>query len=404
MKSLNEKRMLVKFAKMLGQPIDPALLESIEKEERLSKMMFGFVEPEAPTSIEKQIEIVEELPVIEEVPEPVVEEIPEPVIEEILEPVVEAIKPPSPDVAQTGVDQIRGVDRQDLINQTVNAISNTKFADKDDKVETLGSKLQNSELNSLKKQIANIMSRLGTLSMGGGGTGVVRIGATDDFDSSSYAEGRVLRWIRGAFRLDDVGNINSWILKTANYTASTGDRIIGDTSAGSITITLPASPVTGQDVTIIDGSDWSVNPITIARNGATIEGISDDMISNNKGIIIKLVYNGNPGIDTWQVAATLGPRGPAGYGEVSTSTVTSSTYTVNDTDWYVGVNYAGPSTVTLPATANTGRIIAIKDESGNASVNPITVSGTVDNDAGGFIIQIDNGGVQLLYRNGWRII
>jgi hypothetical protein len=203
MKSLNEKRMLVKFAKMLGQPIDPALLESIEKEERLSKMMFGFVEPEAPTSIEKQIEIVEEVPVIEEVPEPVVEEIPEPVIEEILEPVVEAIKPPSPDVAQTGVDQIRGIDRKDLINQTVNAISNTKFTDKDDKVETLGSKLQNSELNSLKKQIANIMSRLGTLAMGGGGTGIVRLGAADDFDSSTYAEGRYLRWINGAFRLDD---------------------------------------------------------------------------------------------------------------------------------------------------------------------------------------------------------
>ena len=53
MKSLNEKKMLVKFAKMLGQPIDPALLESIEKEERLSKMMFGFVEPEVSTIIDK---------------------------------------------------------------------------------------------------------------------------------------------------------------------------------------------------------------------------------------------------------------------------------------------------------------------------------------------------------------
>jgi hypothetical protein len=70
----------------------------------------------------------------------------------------------------------------------------------------------------------------------------------------------------------------------------------------------------------------------------------------------------------------------------------------------VGVNYAGPTNITLPVTANTGRIISIKDESGQASINPITVSGTVDNDAGGFILQIDNGGVQLLYRNGWRII
>jgi hypothetical protein len=49
-------------------------------------------------------------------------------------------------------------------------------------------------------------------------------------------------------------------------------------------------------------------------------------------------------------------------------------------------------------------MLIIKDEDGDAETNPITVQGTVDNDVGGFIIQINNGGIQLLYRNGWRIV
>jgi hypothetical protein len=88
----------------------------------------------------------------------------------------------------------------------------------------------------------------------------------------------------------------------------------------------------------------------------------------------------------------------------NTTEVTTPTYTVNSTDFYIGVNYAGPVTITLPASANSGRMLLIKDEDGDAETNPITVVGTVDNDAGGFIIQINNGAIQLIYRNGWRIV
>lgn len=88
----------------------------------------------------------------------------------------------------------------------------------------------------------------------------------------------------------------------------------------------------------------------------------------------------------------------------NTTLVTTPTYTVTDTDYYIGVNYAGPVTITLPTSTNSGRILVIKDEDGDAEVNPITVLGTVDNDAGGFIIQINNGAIQMIYRNGWRII
>jgi len=88
----------------------------------------------------------------------------------------------------------------------------------------------------------------------------------------------------------------------------------------------------------------------------------------------------------------------------TTYLVESPTYTVSNEDYYVGVNYNGPTTITLPSNPSSGRVVIIKDESGNAETNPITVVGNVDNDSGGFIIQINNGAVQMIYRNGWRII
>jgi hypothetical protein len=88
----------------------------------------------------------------------------------------------------------------------------------------------------------------------------------------------------------------------------------------------------------------------------------------------------------------------------NTTLVDEATYTVEDTDYYLGVDYAGPVTITLPVSASSGRVLVIKDESGDASTNPITVSGTIDNDSGGFILKLNNGGVQMIYRSGWRII
>jgi hypothetical protein len=103
-----------------------------------------------------------------------------------------------------------------------------------------------------------------------------------------------------------------------------------------------------------------------------------------------------------------GPGGGAGDSVAITNyttVVTTSTYDIKRKDYYVGVNFAGPVTINMPAfSVANGRKIIIKDESGNCASNPITVNGNIDNDSGGFILQMNNGGVQMIYRNGWRII
>ena len=256
MKSLEEKRLLVKMTKMLGQPVDPALLASIEKEERLNETLF-----------KKPQEVIVEQPV------------------EIL---IEAPKPePAPKPAETNL--VPPVESQ--VQQIANVLRGTS--------KPPIANLKDQEIAGIRKQLAEMMQKISTLSWGGGGTGVVRIGATDDFDTTSYSEGRYLRWVNGMFRLDEV------------------------------------------------------NPHDV-------------------------IYN--------------------------TTLVTSPTYTITADDYYIGVNYAGPCTITLPASPSSGREVAINDESGNAEAYPITVVGNVDNDAGGFILAVNNGAVQLIYRNGWRII
>ena len=89
---------------------------------------------------------------------------------------------------------------------------------------------------------------------------------------------------------------------------------------------------------------------------------------------------------------------------VGTTLVTTSSYTASEDDHYIGVNYSGTCTITLPSGISNGEQLVIKDESGSASTNPIVVSGTVDNDTGGFTLQINNGSISLIYRNGWRIV
>ena len=89
---------------------------------------------------------------------------------------------------------------------------------------------------------------------------------------------------------------------------------------------------------------------------------------------------------------------------IITSTVTTATYTVGPVDNYIGVNFAGPVTITLPAVAASGRVLIIKDESGSCSQYNITLLGNIDNDSGGAVLQVNNGSLQLVYRAGWRIV
>ncbi len=89
--------------------------------------------------------------------------------------------------------------------------------------------------------------------------------------------------------------------KTA-YTAVAGDQIGVDTVANIVTITLPASPATGDEVTIMDVSasnGFGTNKCIVARNSQPIQGGTSDLDLDSNNECVTLIYtNATKG---WQI-------------------------------------------------------------------------------------------------------
>jgi hypothetical protein len=75
------------------------------------------------------------------------------------------------------------------------------------------------------------------------------------------------------------------------YTAVDGDQLIIDTSSAAITITLPASPSVGDEVTFIDAKGtFGSNNLTVGRNSSNINGAASDLTVSTNGAAFTLVY------------------------------------------------------------------------------------------------------------------
>lgn len=84
------------------------------------------------------------------------------------------------------------------------------------------------------------------------------------------------------------------------YTAAHKDRVLTDTSGGAITVTLPASPSSGDRVLVQDVSgDAATNTLTIGRNGQTIDGDAADFTINVNYFGTGLEFDGT----TWRFFA-----------------------------------------------------------------------------------------------------
>ena len=90
-----------------------------------------------------------------------------------------------------------------------------------------------------------------------------------------------------------LGGGNPWQSTSSSITIAANDRYFVDTSAAARTITLPASPQTGDQVSIIDlvGTFDTYN-CTIARNGLKIMGLEENLVLAVEDTGITLVYTG----------------------------------------------------------------------------------------------------------------
>jgi hypothetical protein len=85
-----------------------------------------------------------------------------------------------------------------------------------------------------------------------------------------------------------------WRAISSPETVQAGAQILADTSGGTLTITLPASPALGDEVSFVD-SDYTfdTNALTVGRNGSNIAGSAADLVVNTEGAGFTLVYSGD---------------------------------------------------------------------------------------------------------------
>jgi hypothetical protein len=170
----------------------------------------------------------------------------------------------------------------------------------------------------------------------------------------------------------------SWVLRTSNVTVSSPSAIIADTSGGDWTLTLPASPSTGDYVQLLDGADWSANNLTVARNGETIDGDAADLVMNIGNIAVDLIYDGT----TWKITAQVGGQGgdvatlasPDFTGVPTAPTATSGTDTTQLATTAFVQAAAGGST----AIAQVRNTSAISDLNGTIGFTDVAITGISD--------------------------
>jgi hypothetical protein len=173
----------------------------------------------------------------------------------------------------------------------------------------------------------------------------------------------------------------------ANTTAKINQGYIANTGAGSFTITLPASPQTGNYVIIVDDASFDTNNLYVSGGAEPIVGIYENLTLNIAGVSVTLLYDGGQ----WNVYTQVGATGGTGagtegtihnYNSFGSSLVPSlnNTYKLGNTSYGWISLYYGDGT--------------IQSTSSNADGSSITnSSGTITAQAGGLAGNTLNSGV-----------
>jgi len=88
-------------------------------------------------------------------------------------------------------------------------------------------------------------------------------------------------------------SVGSWEIVSTNTIATSGKWYMVDTFAGSVSITLPATPGLGDTFKIMDYSGtFDTNTCTLLRNTQKIEGLASDLVLNISKSDIEIRYTG----------------------------------------------------------------------------------------------------------------
>tara|TARA_R100001086_G_scaffold148783_1_gene78789 strand:- start:1334 stop:2035 length:702 start_codon:yes stop_codon:yes gene_type:complete len=85
-----------------------------------------------------------------------------------------------------------------------------------------------------------------------------------------------------------------WRAVSAAETVQPGAQLLVNTSSGAVTITLPASPAAGDEVTFLDARyTFDTNNLTVGRNSSNIVNAAADLTVATEGAGFTLVFSGD---------------------------------------------------------------------------------------------------------------
>ena len=136
-------------------------------------------------------------------------------------------------------------------------------------------------------------------------------------------------------------------IKTATFTATSGEGYFCNTSGGAFTVNLPSSPSAGDIVSVADySSTFGTNNLTIGRNSSNIQGSAADVVLTNDGLAITFVYADST--KGWIVVND----GDVSNKDPSPEFVVATGGTITESGDYKIHSFTGPGTFTITQSGN----------------------------------------------------
>jgi hypothetical protein len=144
--------------------------------------------------------------------------------------------------------------------------------------------------------------------------------------------------------------LTSTPVQTSAYTAAVYELVRTNTTSGSFTVTLPASPIDGAQIGVIDiAKTFGSYPLTLAPGvGATIEGDSTAMLLDINGAYVAFVYTAS--LTNWRLLSIpFGGNGVISNGGLVPTTVKIANYSTSSNELVRCNTSGGAFSVTMPA-------------------------------------------------------
>lgn len=187
----------------------------------------------------------------------------------------------------------------------------------------------------------------------------------DDVDTTGVLDGYVLVYDSGTseWLATAASNGAAWQVVSTNQSASNGSAYMVDTTAGTVTITLPAVPSNNDYVRITDYAGTFQNYRCIVSASHDINGFARSLNLTRKNTSIELTFRTTEG---WKITSLAGE-------ETTWKTITSNTVAVTPLSEYMVNTTSGIVEVTLPENPEIGDRVKVCDLAGTFPVNKCVI-------------------------------